>query len=69
MHAWRRGFACKGTTGGIFGTFAGLFVGGLRFFSRKLKHRRNGMVSYEKKGIVEYFSIRRKEWYFQLELE
>lgn len=38
-------------------------------FFRGNWHRRNGMVSYGKKGIVEYFSIRRKEWYFQLELE
>lgn len=62
MHAWRRGFACKGTTGGIFGTFAGLFVGGLRFFSGKLaSKKRHGFVREErncriffdsKKGVV-----------------
>lgn len=75
VHAWRRGFACKGTAGvsSIFETLrlAGLFVRGLLFSGKK---KRAEMVSYRKRRIVvEYFAIRRKggnkEVIFRLELE
>lgn len=53
MHAWRRGFACKGTS-----NIAGLFVRGLRFSGKLAAKKRHcdaiGFVREEEDRI--YFS-------------